>query len=180
MAGLFGALGALLSTLGVVAEGAAAVTAGATMLMPLATALSVWTSKLPMPDLPQTADGLLRDRPLPQRERAFSAVVRADEHFSGILLGLGVTVSCCSVLLPLDGGVAARILAVVLVGLMFLRARSVVWPRQRTPHAELAVLDPARGAGILPLRSSGLEPFFRNPVSLTMSTPSGSPTYAAT
>ncbi|MGC4895495.1 type VII secretion integral membrane protein EccD [Micromonospora sp. DT31] len=152
VAGLLGALGALLATLDVAVASAAAITAGVAMLMmPFATALSVWTAKLPMPDLPQTTEDLLRDQPPPQRERIFPAVVRTDEHFSGILLGLGVAVTCCSVLLVLDGGTAGRILAAVLVGLVFLRARSVAWPRQRTPllaNGMLALAVLAIGGGL--------------------------------
>jgi len=131
---LLGGLGALLSISGLSGAGAAAVVASVGIaVMPVSTVLSVRMSKLPMPDLPQTPQDLLEDRPLPSRERVFAAVARAEEFFAGILLGVGVAAAACVLVLVLRGGIAAPLLAGAVAALLLLRARSPIRPRQRTP-----------------------------------------------
>jgi type VII secretion integral membrane protein EccD len=141
---LCGAVGAVLCLAGLDLAGSAAVVAAtATALVPMSTVLSVRMSQLPMPDLPQTAQDLLEDRPLPARERVFAAVARAEEFFAGILLGVGVVTLACIVLLALDGGIAAPLLAASIALLTLLRARSLDRPRQRAPLLVTGVLGVA-------------------------------------
>jgi ESX secretion system protein EccD len=158
---LHGTLGGLLSMAGVNRAGAAAVVASvAIAVMPISTVLSIRLSKLPMPDLPQTAEDLLEDRPLPTRDQVFAAVVRAEEFFSGILLGIGTTAAACVLILVFQGGIAAPLLAATVAVLLLLRARSPVRQRQRTPLLAsgvfgLVVLVPgvflSRDPSVLPL-----------------------------
>jgi type VII secretion integral membrane protein EccD len=132
--GLHGALGAALSLLWLDGVAAAAVTVGVVLaLMPLSTMLSVRLSKLPMPDLPQTTEDLLADRPPPPRDEIFVAVARAEELLVGMLLGFAVAAGAGMFLLTTTEDLAARALAGTCAALLLLRARSLTRVRQRVP-----------------------------------------------
>jgi type VII secretion integral membrane protein EccD len=131
---LFGAVGALLCLAGLDAPASAAVViAAAAAVAPMSTVLSVRMSRLPMPDLPQTTQDLLRDHPPPDRERVFTAVARAEDFYAGTLLGVGVVSLTCVAVLARADGVAAPLLATAVALLALFRARSLDRPRQRVP-----------------------------------------------
>lgn len=138
---LCGAVGALLCLAGLDPAGSAAVViAAAAAVAPMSTVLSVRMSRLPMPDLPQTTQDLLRDHPMPPRERVFAAVARAEDFYAGTLLGVGVVSLACIGVLSVDGGLAAPMLAATVALLALLRARSLDRPRQRVPLLATGVL----------------------------------------
>jgi type VII secretion integral membrane protein EccD len=138
---LLGSVATLLGLAGLDRAGSAAVVAAVALaLMPVSTVLSVRLSRLPMPDLPHDAHDLLQDRPLPERGRVFAAVARAEEFFTGILLGVGAVALICVAVLAVDGGIAAPVLAGTVAVLILLRARSLYRYRQRAPLLVAGVL----------------------------------------
>jgi type VII secretion integral membrane protein EccD len=146
VAALHAALAAVLALTPLDAAGAAAgVMCVALLVMPLSVLLSVRLSRLPMPDLPQNAQELLADRPLPAREQVFATVARADEIFAGLLLGTAVTALAAQAWL-VTGGTAARLLAGIVAMLMLIRARSLTRPRHRAPLLVSGGLGLALGA----------------------------------
>jgi type VII secretion integral membrane protein EccD len=150
---LLGSVGTLLCLAGLDPAGSSAVVAAMTLaLMPMSTVLSVRMSRLPMPDLPQDARDLLQDHPLPERVRVFAAVVRAEEFFAGILLGVGAVALVCIAVLALDGGIAAPLLAGTVALLILLRARSLYRYRQRAPLLVAGVLGVMTVIAVLAVR----------------------------
>lgn len=132
--GLLGAVASLICFTSVSAAGAAAIAMTIAIgLMPGYPLLSMRLGKLPVPDLPQRAEDMLEDRPVPKRSVVFTAVTRTDELLTGLLLGTSVLSFCCMVVLVISGQMAAVILAVTAVVALLLRARLFPTPRQRIP-----------------------------------------------
>lgn len=134
VAALLGGFGAALSLLSVSGAGSAAVVDLAVLaLLPMSALLAIRAAKVPMPELPQNAQDLLAERPVPPRDTVFDAVTRADQVLSGLLLGASVTSAGCAVLLISRGGVAAPLFAAVVAALLLLRSRMLPKLRQRVP-----------------------------------------------
>ncbi|WP_213450487.1 type VII secretion integral membrane protein EccD [Rhizomonospora bruguierae] len=151
VAALHAALAALLALTPLDAVGAAAgVVCVALLVMPLSALLSVRLARLPMPDLPQNAQELLADKPLPPREHVFATVARADEVFAGMLLGTAVTALAAQAYLVF-GGPSARLLAAIVAVLLLIRSRSLTRPRHRAPLLVSGALGLSFGAAAIVL-----------------------------
>jgi type VII secretion integral membrane protein EccD len=131
--GLFGVAGAWLATLDSL-EGheAAAIIAGALLAFsPAFAPLAIRLGRVPTPVLPRTTADLVRDDPQPGRPMVYDAVVRAHGLLTGLLLGTGVVVVACQILLVRSGDTSALVLTIVLALGFLLRARlyPVLWQR---------------------------------------------------
>jgi type VII secretion integral membrane protein EccD len=132
--GLLGAVGGLLCLAGMDPAGAAAVALTVALIMlPGYPLLSAWLGRMPMPDLPERAEEMLEDRPMPKRSSVFAAATRSHQLLTGFLLAASVvTVVCTAVLLSAPSGWGVT-LAAVAAGAILLRARLFPTPRQRVP-----------------------------------------------
>ncbi|WP_091674479.1 type VII secretion integral membrane protein EccD [Amycolatopsis marina] len=130
---VLGALGALLAT-SMEPDGAAAVVLAVGIgLLPGYPLLAIRLGRLPLPALPQSAEELLRDEPLPPPPTVFAAAARTDEILSGLLLGLATVAAVCSVFLAVHGGGARLIMLGAVAVALLLRSRLFAVPRQRIP-----------------------------------------------
>ncbi|MBB2941769.1 type VII secretion integral membrane protein EccD [Actinoplanes lutulentus] len=134
-AGLTGLIAAALALAGVSADGSAAVALTAAIgLLPAYPVLAGWLGRLPFPELPNRAEEILKDKPVPRREDVFTAVVRSGEVLSGLLLAAALSSFVAMTFLALnDPGVSAVLLMVAAVSALLLRARLLPTPTQRVP-----------------------------------------------
>ncbi|MFC7548790.1 type VII secretion integral membrane protein EccD [Plantactinospora sp. GCM10030261] len=134
-AGLTGLLAALLSLAGMSASGAAAIALTMVLgLLPGYPLIASWLGRLPVPELPDRPEEILRDRPVPKRADVFSAVARATEILTGLLLSAAVCSAVAIVfLLTVDYSTAAGLLSGAGVLALLLRARLFALPQQRIP-----------------------------------------------
>lgn len=133
--GLFVALGGLVALaewtgLVGIAAGAAAVVVLFTPIFPL---LSIRLSKLPMPNLPTSAEDLLKDPPQVPLPRIHATVRRADEILTGLQTGAAAIVVLASVILVADADRSAAILVGIVSLAGLLRARLFPALRHRLP-----------------------------------------------
>lgn len=104
------------------------------VFLPMIPSLSMKFSKLPMPELPQSAKELVKDTPNPPKEEVFTKVLRADEMLTGLILGMSITTVVCMYVVDRDGIPAAAPMLVGIVGAVYLlRARLFPAVRQRVP-----------------------------------------------
>ena len=140
--GLFAVGGAALAVAGVSSAGAAAIVlALAIGLLPGYPLAAAWLGRLPMPELPDRPEAVVRDQPLPARSDVFSTVVRATDLLSGLLLA-AAAVSLAAMVALVDAGPAARVLCGAGCVALLLRGRLFPSPVQRIP------LVAAGGAGL--------------------------------
>jgi type VII secretion integral membrane protein EccD len=134
-AALTGLLAALLCLGGVDGEGGAAVALTAAIgLLPGYPVLASWIGRLPFPELPSRAEEIIKDKPLPRRADVFTAVVRAGEVLTGLLLSAGLCSFLAIAYLVVTGpGIAAVLLMVAAVTALLLRSRLFATPQQRVP-----------------------------------------------
>jgi type VII secretion integral membrane protein EccD len=133
-AGLLGMLGGALGLTSLPSEGPAAITLTVGIaLMPTYPLLSMRIGKLPFPVLPQRAEDMLKDDPVPKRSEVFAAVARADEVLTGLLTAVSLVSTVCAGLLVLHGSAGGVILAMLAAGALLLRGRLFPTPRQRIP-----------------------------------------------
>jgi type VII secretion integral membrane protein EccD len=132
--GLLAAMGGLMCLAGMEPEGAAAVVMTIALgLLPGYPLMSAWFARLPIPSLPERAEELLEDRPMPARSAVFAAASRAHHLLNGLLLACSVvTVVCTAELLSHPSGWGVTLTAVGATAIL-LRARLFPTPRQRVP-----------------------------------------------
>jgi type VII secretion integral membrane protein EccD len=132
--GLLAAIGALLCLAGTDPAGAAAVALTIALGgLPGYPLLSAWLGRLPMPELPERAEEMLEDRPMPRRSLVFAAASRSHQLLNGLLLAASVvTVVCTAILLAKPSGWSV-LLAGVGTAAILLRARLFPTARQRVP-----------------------------------------------
>lgn len=127
-----GLLAALLSLAGMSPAGAAAVALTAAIgLLPSYPVVASWIGRIPFPELPNRAEEILKDKPMPRRSDVFAAVVRAGEVLTGLLLSAAVCSVVAIVFLTLRR--SGTPLIVVAVAALLLRARLLPTPQQRVP-----------------------------------------------
>jgi type VII secretion integral membrane protein EccD len=132
--GGYGTLAGALDLAWLAAVEAAAVTAGAVvLLLPAMPLLAVRLGKMPLPALPRTPEDLVRDEPQPSRAAIYRATARADELLTGILFGSAVVAVVCAGALIWWAGVASLLLTGVVGGALLLRARLLTTVRHRVP-----------------------------------------------
>lgn len=132
--GVAGGVSALLCYAGMSARGAAAVAVTVAIgLLPGYPLIASWLGRLPVPQLPQRAEQILEDQPMPPRAGVFAAVARASELLSGMLLAAAVVGGAGSAALALGGGVSGPLLALAAAGALLLRGRLFPTPAQRVP-----------------------------------------------
>jgi type VII secretion integral membrane protein EccD len=133
-AGLLGVVAGLLGLTSLSSAGVTAIVVTIAIgLMPGYPLLSIRLGRLPLPALPQRAEDMLVDQPLPQRSDVYAAVARSDEILTGILFGVSAVALVSSALLIGSDDRAARVLAVVASLALLMRARLFPTPRQRLP-----------------------------------------------
>ncbi|KUL25022.1 type VII secretion integral membrane protein EccD [Actinoplanes awajinensis subsp. mycoplanecinus] len=132
---LTGLLAALLTLAGTSGEGAAAVALTAAIgLLPGYPVLASWIGRLPFPELPNRAEDILKDKPMPRRADVFTAVVRADEVLTGLLLAAAFSSVVAILYLGLTGPDTSTVLLIVAgTTALLLRARLLATPQQRGP-----------------------------------------------
>ncbi|MBO4209862.1 type VII secretion integral membrane protein EccD [Micromonospora echinofusca] len=133
--GLAGLLAAGLCFAGASGAGAAAVTLTTVIaLLPGYPVLASWLGRVPVPELPDRPEEILADRPMPKRSAVFSAVARATELLTGLLLAVAVTGVCAlTYLLTVTDTTAATLLVVCASAALLLRARLFAVGQQRIP-----------------------------------------------
>ena len=132
--GVAGAVSALLCYAGMSARGSAAVAVTVAIgLLPGYPLIASWLGRLPIPQLPQRAEQILEDQPMPPRAGVFAAVARASELLSGMLLAAALVGGVGSIALALGGGVSGPLLALAAAGALLLRGRLFPTPSQRIP-----------------------------------------------
>jgi type VII secretion integral membrane protein EccD len=133
-AGLLGVTGALLRLWTLSPDGAAAVALTVAIgAMPAYPLVAAWLGRVPAPPLPQRAEDLTRDDPMPPRPAVVAAVVRAYELLGGLLIGVAVVVPVCVVVLLRTGGAAQTVLALTGTVATLLRGRLFPAARHRIP-----------------------------------------------
>ncbi|WP_127547356.1 type VII secretion integral membrane protein EccD [Actinoplanes sp. OR16] len=134
-AGLTGLLAAALSLAGMSAAGAAAVALTAAIgLLPAYPVLAGWLGRLPYPELPNRAEEILQDKPVPRREDVFAAVVRSAEVLTGLLLSAALCSFIAMTFLALTGPATSSVLLMIAaVTALLLRARLLPTAPQRIP-----------------------------------------------
>jgi type VII secretion integral membrane protein EccD len=134
MAGLMGLLAGLLGLTSLATAGVAAVVITVAIgLMPGYPLLSIRLGRLPLPTLPQRAEDMLADEPLPPRADVYAAVARSDEILTGLLLGVsGVALVSDGILVSTGDQAPLTLVAVASLALL-ARARLFPTPRQRVP-----------------------------------------------
>jgi type VII secretion integral membrane protein EccD len=130
-----GLLASLLCLMGMGPGGAAAVALTAVIgLLPSYPLIASWIGRLPVPELPERAEDILEDRPVPKRSDVFAAVARSTELLSGMLLSAAICGALATALLVgVDGSVSADLLAFAAAAALLLRARLFALPQQRVP-----------------------------------------------
>jgi type VII secretion integral membrane protein EccD len=132
---LSGVLGALVCFAGASPAGSAAVTLTTVIgLLPSYPLIASGLGRLPVPELPATAEAILEDRPVPKRSDVFAAVARATELLTGMLLAAAITSAIAvAYVVALDGTTAGNLLAFSGAVALLLRARLFALPQQRIP-----------------------------------------------
>lgn len=132
---VIGLLASLLCLMGMGPGGAAAVALTAVIgLLPSYPLIASWIGRLPVPELPERAEDILEDRPVPKRSDVFAAVARSTELLSGMLLSAAICGALATALLvTVDGSVSADLLAFAAAAALLLRARLFALPQQRVP-----------------------------------------------
>lgn len=95
--------------------------------------LSAWLGRVPMPELPERAEDMLDDKPMPKRSAVFAAASRAHQLLNGLLLAASVATLVCTLILLTEPSRWAALLAIVATAAILLRARLFPTPRQRLP-----------------------------------------------
>jgi type VII secretion integral membrane protein EccD len=155
---LIGLLSALLALSGTAPKGAAAVALTVAIgLLPSYPLVASWLGRLPVPALPSRPEEILEDRPLPKRSDVFTAVARATELLTGMLLAVAVTSVCAvAVLTTMDGTAAGTTLTLCAATALLLRARLFATPAQRLPLLISGMVGLVLlGFGIVPDLSTG-------------------------
>lgn len=157
---LYGVLASLLMFTSISGTGAAAlIISAALLLLPFSAVLSIRMAGMPMPDLPRTAQELMAERPMPARDMITAAVVRADEMFAGLLLGVALTATAAETIL-LRGDISSQVLGAVVAALLIVRTRSLIRPRHRMPLLVSGTIGLVIvGAGIIVSQSADVRPF---------------------
>jgi type VII secretion integral membrane protein EccD len=134
VAGLVGLLIAALAYTWLNAVQSAAVAVSLLLLLaPALPLLAVRMGKVPMPALPRSVEDLVRDDPMPPAIETYAAVARADDVFTGLMIGT-ILVSLPSLaILARAGGIAAPLLAGIASTAYLLRARLFPAVRHRVP-----------------------------------------------
>lgn len=134
-AALTGLLAALLCLAGMSADGAAAIALTAAIgLLPSYPVVASWIGRLPFPELPNRAEEILKEKPMPRRADVFAAVVRASEVLTGLLLSAAVCSVVAIIYLTLDEPRLSGVLLIMAaVAALLLRARLLPTPQQRVP-----------------------------------------------
>ncbi|GLY01607.1 MULTISPECIES: type VII secretion integral membrane protein EccD [Actinoplanes] len=149
---LTGLLAALLSLAGISAAGAAAVALTTSIgLLPAYPVVSGWIGRLPFPELPNRAEEILEDRPMPRRSDVFAAVVRAGEVLTGLLLATAISSVLAMIYLVLARpDISGVLLIVAAITALLLRSRLLAVPQQRVPLLVAGFLGMAvLGLGLL-------------------------------
>lgn len=132
--GIFGIIAGLLGLASMSPAGVAGVALTvAIALLPGYPLLSIRLGKLPMPELPQKPEDLLKDQPIPERNAVYDAVARSDEILTGLLLGVSIVSIAAGIRMIVAGGSAPVVLAVEAIIALLLRSRLFPTPRQRIP-----------------------------------------------
>jgi type VII secretion integral membrane protein EccD len=132
--GLLGLLAGLLGRTSLsTAGGTAVVVTVAVGLMPGYPLLSIRLGRLPLPTLPRRPEEMLEEEPRPPRAMVYTAVARADEILTGLLLAVSAVTLVGAGILVRSGGRAGLILTAVASLTMLSRARLFPTPRQRLP-----------------------------------------------
>jgi type VII secretion integral membrane protein EccD len=133
-AGVVGGLTALLAYTWIDAAQSAAIAVSVVLLLtPALPLISVRMGKVPMPALPRSVEDLVRDDPMPPAVETYAAVARADELFTGLLIGTVVAAIASVAVLTRAGGIAAPLLAGIVSSAYLLRARHFPAVRHRIP-----------------------------------------------
>ncbi|HEU4423912.1 MAG TPA: type VII secretion integral membrane protein EccD, partial [Pilimelia sp.] len=135
LAGVTGAVAALLCLAGMSPAGSAAVTLTAVIgLLPGYPLFASWLGRLPVPELPSRAEEILQDRPVPRRGDVFAAVARSTELLSGMLLAAAVSGALAmAALVALDDTPSGALLVLSAAVALLLRARLFALAQQRVP-----------------------------------------------
>jgi type VII secretion integral membrane protein EccD len=130
-----GLIASLLGLAGLSSAGAAAVTLTVAIgMLPSYPVVAGWIGRLPFPELPNKAEEILKDKPMPRRADVFAAVVRAGEILTGLLLAASISGVVAIAYLMADARSTASILLIIDgVAALLLRARLLPTPQQRVP-----------------------------------------------
>jgi type VII secretion integral membrane protein EccD len=103
-------------------------------MLPSYPLIASWVGRVPVPELPSKPEEILEDRPVPRRADVFTAVARATELLSGMLLAAAVVGALAITYLTIvDSSLVAGLLTLAAAGAMLLRARLFAAPQQRVP-----------------------------------------------
>lgn len=130
-----GLIASLLGLAGLSPAGSAAVTLTVAIgMLPSYPVVAGWIGRLPFPELPNKAEEILKDKPMPRRADVFAAVVRAGEILTGLLLAASISGVVAIVYLMADARSTSSVLLVIDgVAALLLRARLLPTPQQRVP-----------------------------------------------
>ncbi|GHJ05917.1 hypothetical protein TPA0907_02840 [Micromonospora humidisoli] len=103
-------------------------------LLPGYPLIAGWLGRLPVPELPDRPEEILKDRPVPERAKVFVTVARATELLTGMLLSASVCGALAiAFLLTADRTPAGALLALCGAGALLLRGRLFPTAAQRVP-----------------------------------------------
>lgn len=125
-AAALGAGAALFGTL--VAHPAAGIAAGVVAvglaLLSALPRLTIQLARLPLPQVPGSAEDLKEDTGFPDYAVIERRAGLAHEYLTGMIIGCGLVIASCAVIMAVSGRVSGIILAVVVTLVMLLRART--------------------------------------------------------
>ena len=111
---------------------------------PLIPNLSMRIGRLPLPDVPLTAEDLVKDREHPEKAEVFRAVERTDEVLTGLLMGISMASATAIVWIAYSfPGTPELILIACVTGVLLLRARQFQTLRQRLPFLTAGLVGTA-------------------------------------
>ncbi|MFI6596338.1 type VII secretion integral membrane protein EccD [Nonomuraea sp. NPDC050536] len=133
IASVAGAAGAAVVMIwGTSAAGVAAVTATVLLAFsPLIPTLSFKLARLPLPNMPTTAEELRNDNSLLDAPSIVERTAQARSYVTGMITGIALVILATQALLVLDGGWIAQTMSVVLSLTTIMRARVFQGPPQR-------------------------------------------------
>lgn len=104
-----------------IAAGTTAVALGLVSMLPR---MTIWLAKLPLPNVPSSAEELKQDTGFSDYDAIEKRTVTAHEYMTGLLIGCGATVAIAAIISASGSSVFGIILAITATMALLLRART--------------------------------------------------------
>ncbi|ROT33085.1 type VII secretion integral membrane protein EccD [Micromonospora sp. HM5-17] len=140
VAGLLGAVGAVLTTVQTPVAAAGCLAAALVLVSPWLPRIALYQAGMPAPTVPRPAAEVPEDEPFPPPDQIAVLVRRGDDILTGLLWGICATLVGTVVVVADPEDISARLLAVAVVLICALRARAFAAVRHRVPLLSAAIV----------------------------------------